>query len=165
MGEAEDTAECSVPDTQDLSKKKKKNDVKTKPVQSKNKKSKAQEGYSDSFDKKLLNVVGLNNTEIALKSITVKVRNKLLLNSSGMEGGWFDQVYDTTHSNRIHTKLVMGGIENFLSRLLKDKIPWYHGILLYSDFYTFTNIILLRNLQNLSIFIMQLMSDEKYLLT
>ena len=40
----------------------------------------------------------------------------------------------------------MGGIENFLSWLLKDKIPRYHGILLYSDFYTFTNI-LLRNLQ------------------
>ena len=58
----------------------------------------------------------------------------------------------------------MGDIENFLSRLLKDKIPRYHGILPYNDFYTFTNI-LLRNLQNLSIFIMQLMSDEKYLLT
>ena len=58
----------------------------------------------------------------------------------------------------------MGGIENFLSRLLKDKISRYHGILPYSDFYTFTNI-LLRNLLNLSIFIMQLMSDEKYLLT
>ena len=58
----------------------------------------------------------------------------------------------------------MDGIENFLSRLLKDKIPQYHGILSYSDFYTFTNI-LLRNLQNLSIFIMQLMNDEKYLLT
>ena len=52
----------------------------------------------------------------------------------------------------------MGGIENFLSRLLKDKIPQYHGILPYSDFYTFTNILL----QNLSIFIMQLMSDEEY---
>ena len=60
----------------------------------------------------------------------------------------------------------MGGIENFLSRLLKDKIPRYHGILPYSDFYTFTNIIFyLEILQNLSIFIMQLMSDEKYLLT
>ena len=54
--------------------------------------------------------------------------------------------------------IVMGGIENFLSRLLKDKIPRYHGILPYSDFYTFTNILLTR-------FIMQLMSDEKYLLT
>ena len=53
----------------------------------------------------------------------------------------------------------MGAIENFLSRLLKDKIPRYHGILPYSDFYTFTNI-LPRNLQNLSIFIMQLMNDE-----
>ena len=30
-------------------------------------------------------------------------------------------------------QLVMGGIENFLSRLLKDKIPRYHGILPYSD--------------------------------
>ena len=59
----------------------------------------------------------------------------------------------------------MVDIENFLSRLLKDKIPRYHGILPYSGFYTFTNIILLRNLQNLSIFIMQLMSDEKYLFT
>ena len=55
----------------------------------------------------------------------------------------------------------MGGIENFLSWLLKDKILRYHGKLPYSDFYTFTNILL----QNLSIFIMQLMSDEKYLLT
>ena len=36
----------------------------------------------------------------------------------------------------------MGGIENFLSWLLKDKIPRYHGILLYSVFYTFTNILL-----------------------
>ena len=30
--------------------------------------------------------------------------------------------------------VVMGGIENFLSQLLKDKIPWYHGILPCSDF-------------------------------
>ena len=29
--------------------------------------------------------------------------------------------------------LVMGGIESFLSWLLIDKIPWYHGILPYSD--------------------------------
>ena len=59
----------------------------------------------------------------------------------------------------------MGSIENFLSQLLKDKIPRYHGILLYSDFYTFTNI-LLRNLQNLFIFIMQSMSNENiYLLS
>ena len=49
-----------------------------------------------------------------------------------------------------HPGLVMGGIENFLSRLLKDKTPRYHGILPYSDFYIFINI-LLRNLQNLSI--------------
>lgn len=91
MGEAEDTAEGPVPDTQDVPKKKKKTDVKTKPVQSKNKRS--EEGNSDSLDKKL---AGLNDTEIALKSITVKVRNKLLFNSSGMEGGWFDQVYYTT---------------------------------------------------------------------
>ena len=34
-------------------------------------------------------------------------------------------------------KLVMGGIGNFLSRLLKDKIPRYHGILPYSDFSIF----------------------------
>ena len=33
--------------------------------------------------------------------------------------------------------LVMGGNENFLSRLLKDKIPRYHGILPYSDFSIF----------------------------
>ena len=32
----------------------------------------------------------------------------------------------------------MDGIENFLSRLLKDKIPQYHGVLSYCDFYTFT---------------------------
>ena len=31
--------------------------------------------------------------------------------------------------------LVMGGIENFLSRLLKDKILRYHGILPCRDFY------------------------------
>ena len=41
---------------------------------------------------------------------------------------------------KAYYSLVMGGIENFLSRLLKDKIPRYHGILPYSDFYTFTNI-------------------------
>ena len=29
----------------------------------------------------------------------------------------------------------MGGIENFLSRLLKDKIPRYHSKLPCSDFY------------------------------
>ena len=46
----------------------------------------------------------------------------------------------------INIAVVMGGIENFLSRLLKDKIPRYHGILPYSDFYIFINI-LLRNLQ------------------
>ena len=34
--------------------------------------------------------------------------------------------------------LVMGDIENLLSWLLKDKIPRYHGILLYSDFPIFT---------------------------
>ena len=33
--------------------------------------------------------------------------------------------------------VVMGGIENFLSRLLKGKIPRYHGILPYSDFSIF----------------------------
>ena len=31
--------------------------------------------------------------------------------------------------------LVMGGIENFLFHLLKDKIPRYHDILPHSDFY------------------------------
>ena len=36
----------------------------------------------------------------------------------------------------------MGGIENFLSRSLKDKIPWYHGKLLCSDFYILINILL-----------------------
>ena len=36
----------------------------------------------------------------------------------------------------------MGGIENFLSRLLKDKIPRYHGILPYSDFYILVSILL-----------------------
>lgn len=113
MGEAEDTAEDPVPDTQDLPKKKKKkktdeNDIKAKPVQSKSKRSDAQEeGYCDSLDKKLGSVVESNDTEIALKSITVKVRNKLLLfNSSGMEGGWFDQVYNITHSNRTHTEQI-----------------------------------------------------------
>ena len=36
----------------------------------------------------------------------------------------------------------MGGIENFLSQLLKDKIPWYHGKLPCSDFYILINILL-----------------------
>ena len=58
----------------------------------------------------------------------------------------------------------MGGIGNFLSRLLKDKIPRCHGILPYSDLFIFINVVQ-SNLQSLSIFIMQLMSDEKYLLT
>ena len=35
-----------------------------------------------------------------------------------------------------------GGIANFLSRLLKDKIPRYHGILPYSNFYILINILL-----------------------
>ena len=43
----------------------------------------------------------------------------------------FQQNYKNT------LKLVMGGIENFLSRLLKGKIPRYHGILPYSDFSIF----------------------------
>ena len=56
----------------------------------------------------------------------------------------------------------MGGIENFLSRLLKDKIPWYHGILPYSDLYIRIYQYFTKKFTN---FIMQLMSDEKYLLT
>ena len=39
--------------------------------------------------------------------------------------------------NMRYSVVVMGGIEYFLSRLLKDKIPQY---LPYSDYYTFTNI-------------------------
>ena len=101
MGEAEDTSEGPVQDTQDLPKKKKKkktdeNDVKAKQVRSKNKRSHSEaqeERSSDPLDKKTANVVGLNDTEIALKSVTFKDRNKLLFNSSAMEGGWFDQVY------------------------------------------------------------------------
>ena len=57
----------------------------------------------------------------------------------------------------------MGGIENFLSWLLKDKIPWYHGTLLYSDFY----IIIYQYFTKFTKFVhfnVQLMSDEKYLL-
>jgi len=41
--------------------------------------------------------------------------------------------------------LVIGGVENFLFQLMKDKIPWYHDILPHSDFYILINI-LLRNL-------------------
>ena len=54
--------------------------------------------------------------------------------------------------------LVMDGIENFLSRLLKDKIPRYHGILPCSDFYILINI-LLRNLH----LILQLLSKRNFL--
>ena len=35
----------------------------------------------------------------------------------------------TTKFASLGVQLVMGSIENFLSRLLKDKIPEYHGIL------------------------------------
>ena len=93
MGEAEDTAEGPVQDTQDLSKKKKKtgeNNVKTNK-----RRSHSETQDSGPLDKKAADVVGLNDTEIALKSITVKVRNKLLFNNSAMEGGWFDQVRKT----------------------------------------------------------------------
>ena len=40
------------------------------------------------------------------------------------------------------TQLVMGTIENFLSRLFKDKTPWYPSILPYSDIYILINILL-----------------------
>ena len=56
--------------------------------------------------------------------------------------------------------LVMGSIENFLLRLLKDKI-----LVVYHRKVTFTYLsifYILRNLQNYGI--VQLMSDEKYLL-
>ena len=53
-----------------------------------------------------------------------------------------------------HFDVVMGGIENFLSRLLKDNIPRYHSILPYSGFHII-------EIYKISIFIM---SDEKYLL-
>ena len=49
-----------------------------------------------------------------------------------------------THSIITEVKIphvVMGGIENFLSWLLKDKIPRYHGILPCSDFYILINIL------------------------
>ena len=38
-------------------------------------------------------------------------------------------------SVKILADLVMGGIENFLYRLLKDKIPQYHSIVPHSNFY------------------------------
>ena len=49
-------------------------------------------------------------------------------------------IYSYYRDNYSH--VVMGGIENFLYRFLKDKIPRYHGILPYSDFYIFINILL-----------------------
>ena len=93
--------------------------------------------------------------------ICIKNQHLYEVNNSVVQGDY--HCYDTylIHNKIFEYSVVMGGIENFLSRLLKDKIPRYHGILPYSDFYTFTNI-LLRNLQDLSIFIMQLISDEKY---
>ena len=56
----------------------------------------------------------------------------------------------------------MVGIENFLSQLLKDKIPRYHGI--YCRTVIFLHIYQYFT-ESFSIFIMQSMSDEKYLLT
>lgn len=53
----------------------------------------------------------------------------------------------TTHTSY----LVMGSSENFLSCLLEDKVPWYHGILPYSDFYIFINTSM-GNLQTLFTF-------------
>ena len=79
--------------------------IKTKSLTSKNKKrssSEAQEESNGDPSDKTPAVVGLNDIDIALKSITVKVRNKLLFNSSVMEGGWFDQVSNTIPSNRTH---------------------------------------------------------------
>ena len=102
MEAGEDTGEESDQRTQDLPKKKKKkktaeNDVKTKSLQSKHKKRNCsevqEEGHRDSVNKKTPTVVGLSDVETALKSITVKVRNKLLFDVSVMEGGWFDQVH------------------------------------------------------------------------
>ena len=70
------------------------NDVKTKSLPSKSKKRHRsvtqEEGLSDTSKK--TPGVGLSDVDIALKTIMVKVRNKLLFNSSVMEGGWFDQV-------------------------------------------------------------------------
>ena len=96
MGEMENTAE-DVQDKEDPPKKKKKvdkDDVKTQSMQhSKNKKSiKTQEEDPADRLNNIPHVDGLNDTETALKNITVKVRNKLLFNTSVMEGGWFDQV-------------------------------------------------------------------------
>ena len=98
MGESEDTAEDLKPvqDTQDLPKKKKKidkDDVKIKSLQNKNKSIKMQESPCDPLHI-APDVGGLNDTEIALKGIMVKIRSKLLFNVSMMEGGWFDQVRD-----------------------------------------------------------------------
>ena len=98
MGESEDTAEDVKPvqDTQDLPKKKKKidkDDVKIKSLQNKNKNIKMQESPSDPLHI-IPDVGGLNDTEVVLKGITVKIRSKLLFNVSMMEGGWFDQVCD-----------------------------------------------------------------------
>ena len=58
--------------------------------------------------------------------------------------------------------LVMGGIESFLSRLLKDKIPWDYGILPYSNFY-----ILINNFtEKFTLYgIIQLLSKCKYFLS
>ena len=91
------------------------NDVK-KSLPSKSKKrhrSVAQEeGHSDTSKK--TPDVGLSDVDIALKTITVKVRNKLLFNSSVMEGGWFDQVpYNANRSrwkvSQLHDVLLIRG--------------------------------------------------------
>ena len=70
------------------------NDVKIKSLPNKNKKRHRSgtqgEGHSDTSNK--TPNVGLSDVDVALKTITVKVRNKLLFNSNVMEGGWFDQV-------------------------------------------------------------------------
>ena len=48
---------------------------------------------------------------------------------------------DNGPHSKLERNLVMGGTENLLSQLLKDKIPRYQGILPYSDFYMLINIL------------------------
>ena len=100
MEAEEDTGEEPDQSSHDLPKKTKKkksrdeNNVKTKSIP-KNKRNSSEvqdERHSDTSEKKTSAVVGLSDTDVALRSITVKIRNKLLFNSSVMEGGWFDQV-------------------------------------------------------------------------
>ena len=59
---------------------------------------------------------------------------------------------------KAYYSLVMGGIENFLSRLLKDKIP---VITVYCHTVIFTHLPIFFNEK----FTKFVMSDEKYLLT